>query len=71
MFIMNPFNEYSFKTLIRLLKLKTVSSNALFKCRTEESGRCRKRFTSGGNGQLGAFYLFIVLPNVDFDTSTD
>ena len=32
----------------------------------------KKRFTSGENGQLRAFYFFfIVLPNVDFDTSTD
>ena len=62
----------SFKTFIWLLKVRTVSSNALFYCRTEENGRCKKRFTGNEDGQSWAFYLFhCFLPNVDFETSTD
>ena len=37
----------------------------------EENGKCKKKFTSGDNGQLSFFIFFVVLPNVDFDTSTD
>ena len=36
----------------------------------EENSRCKKRFTNGENGQLRVFFIFfIVLTNVDFNTS--
>ena len=63
--IIQPYVSYkhdltimcSFKNFDLTLKVQAVSSNALFLCRTEENDRCKKRFTSGENGQLWAFYL--------------
>ena len=57
--ILNPFDDYAF-----LLKFDLTFEGAnciiecIILCRTEENGRWKKRFTSGENGQLRAFYLF-------------